>query len=68
MVTVVARTTSIRGTRFEVEHRSRNFKTGAFDAQSIATSPTNHFVRRLGVVPDDVLIRVEDAVRLWLAL
>jgi len=66
--TFVARTTSARGTRFEVEHQSRHFKPGVFDAQSIGTNPVDDFIRRLATVTEDALTQVEDAVRVWLAL
>ena len=40
LVTYVPRTTSVRQTRFEVEHRALGFDPGSFDAQSIGTMPT----------------------------
>ncbi|MFT4639361.1 MAG: mRNA interferase MazF [Verrucomicrobiales bacterium] len=68
IVTYVVRTTSVRGSRFEVEHRARNFKPGAFDGQSISTDDVSYFIRRLAIAPDEVLIKVENTVRHWLAL
>jgi len=35
LITYVPRTTSLRGTRFEVPHEARGFDPGAFDAQSM---------------------------------
>ena len=66
VVTYVARTTSVRGTRFEVTHEARGFKPGAFDAQSLGTVPIPTLIRKIGVIDEDTLGRVEDAVRAWL--
>ncbi len=68
VVTFVPRTTALRGTRFEVPHRGRGFDAGGFDAQGIATVPSAHLVRRLGVIDSQTLAQVEDAVRRWLAV
>ena len=68
IVTYVVRTTSVRGTRFEVEHRARNFKPGVFDGQSISTDDVSYFIRRLAAAQDEVLTKVEQSVRLWLSL
>lgn len=68
VATYVIRTTSVRGTRFEVPHSPRGMPEGAFDAQGIASIPDVKLERRLGVVDDATLARVEDAVRSWLAL
>jgi mRNA interferase MazF len=68
LVTYVPRTTSLRQTRFEVEHQARGFDFGAFDAQSIGTIPVVKLVRRLASLDSQILARVEDSVRDWLAL
>lgn len=68
IITYVPRTTSLRGTRFEVQHRARNFKSGAFDAQSIGTVPVAKFIKRIGVLEAPLLAQVEAAVRAWLQL
>ena len=39
LVTVVAHTTSVRGSNFEVPVQARFLSTGAFDAQNILTVP-----------------------------
>lgn len=64
----VLRTTSVRGTQYEVPHSSRGMSEGAFDAQGIASIPDVKLERRLGVVDAATLANVEDAVRSWLAL
>jgi mRNA interferase MazF len=68
LVTYVPRTTSLRHSRFEVEHRANGFLSGAFDIQSIGTVPTARFIRKITVLDPLTLAKVEDAVRLWLAL
>lgn len=68
VVSFVARTTQIRGGRFEVEHRAPHFLPGVFDAQSVGTVPTAKLMRRLGRLADRDLVAVEDAVARWLGL
>jgi len=68
MVSIVPRTTAIRGTHHEVPHQGRGFEPGAFDAQGIGSVPAARLVRRLGVADDPTLTRVEDALRSWLGL
>jgi mRNA interferase MazF len=68
VVTYVLRTTSVRGTQYEVPHPARNMPAGAFDAQGIASIPEVKLERRLGVADWDTLAKVENAVRAWLAL
>jgi mRNA interferase MazF len=68
VVTYVPRTTSQRGTRFEVPHQAKGFDAGAFDAQGIGSIPTVKLVRQLGTADAATLRGVEDAVKAWLAL
>ena len=68
LVTLVAGTTSLRGTRFEVAVRARFLQTGVFDAQNMLTVPHAKLVRKLGDLPPDQLTLVEQAVRNWLGL
>ncbi len=68
LVSYVTRTTSVRGTDYEIEHRQRGMKAGAFDAQGIGTTDQSHFIRRLGVVDEATMGKVEEAVKAWLAL
>jgi mRNA interferase MazF len=68
LVTVVAHTTSVQGTRFEVDVNARFLKAEVFDAQQVLTVPQVKLVRRLGDLTADQLASVEDAVRRWLLL
>jgi mRNA interferase MazF len=68
LVTVVAHTTSVAGTRFEVKVQASFLKPGVFDAQQILTVPQAKLVRKLGDLTADQLTLVEEAVRRWLGL
>lgn len=68
VVSYVARTTQVRGGRFEIEHRAPLFLPGVFDAQNIGTVPISKLLRRLGRLQERDLVAVEAAVRRWLGL
>ena len=69
IVTYVPRTTNPwEKSRFDVEHRTRGMKDGAFVAQLVGSIPRAKFVRRVGAVSSDVLEAVETALLLWLGL
>jgi mRNA interferase MazF len=68
LVTVVPHTTSVQGTRFEVDVPATFLKTGAFDAQQVATVAQARLVRRIGELTPTELAQVETAVRHWLGL
>ena len=66
VVTYVARTSTLRGGRFEVAHQAPIFKPGVFDGQHIGTVPSVKLIRHLGNVSAAVLRNVETAVQAWL--
>jgi mRNA interferase MazF len=68
LVTLIAGTTSVRGTRFEVSVKARFLPSGVFDVQNILTVPQVKLIRKLGDLPSDQLLLVEQAVRNWLSL
>ncbi len=68
LVTVVAHTTSVQGTRFEVAIKAPFLKPGVFDAQQVLTVPQVKLVRKLGDLKPNELALVEEAVRRWLSL
>ena len=68
IVSYVIRTTSLRGTRYEVRHETRRMPVGAFDAQGLGTLPDIKLQWCLGIVDSDTLTKVESAVRMWLGL
>jgi mRNA interferase MazF len=68
LVTLVAHTTSPRGSAFEVQISNRFLKPGVFDAQNLVTVSFVKLIRNLGTLPVDELAKVELAVRHWLGL
>jgi mRNA interferase MazF len=68
LVTVVAHTTSVQGSRFEVDIKSPFLKPGVFDAQQVLTLPQVKLVRKLGELKPGELTLVEEAVKRWLSL
>ena len=68
LATVVAHTTSARGSGFEVAVPARSLKPGVFDAQNLVSIPHAKLVRRLGVLSPDQMDAVSVVVRKWLGL
>ena len=68
LATLIAHTTSTRGSRFEVVVSVRFLQAGAFDAQNVVTVPLAKLVRKLGDLPPDQFASVEGAVRQWIGL
>jgi len=68
LVSYVSRTTSIRGTQYEVAHQAIKFQPGVFDVQSIGTVPDVQLVRRLTVCDSVTLENVERVLKIWLGL
>ncbi len=68
LATVVAHTTSARGSEFEVAVLVRFLKPGVFDAQNLISIPHAKLVRRLGVLTPDQMDAVSIVVRKWLGL
>jgi mRNA interferase MazF len=68
LVTLVPHTTSLRGSRFEVETKVAFLKPGAFDAQGLVTVPFARLVRPIGQLKPPELVGVERAVLSWLGI
>lgn len=68
LVTVVPHTTSVQGTRFEVNIPASFLKPGVFDAQQVVTVAQARLVRCIGDLDAAELAQIEDAVRRWLGL
>lgn len=66
LATLVPHTTSLRGSRFEVDVKVRFLKPGGFDVQNLITIPHAKLLRKLGELDSDQLLRVEDALLFWL--
>jgi mRNA interferase MazF len=68
LATLVAHTTSARGSRFEIEVKVKFLRAGVFDAQNLVTIPHAKLIRKLGALSPDQLSAVENVVRFWLGL
>lgn len=68
LATLIPHTTSVRGSRFEVEIKTNFLKTGVFDTQNLITIPHAKLVRRLGLLTHEQMNDVEDGVCHWLGL
>ncbi len=66
LVSYIIRTTSLRGTDYEIIHSARGMKPGAFDCQGIGTTDKSHFMHKLGRVEDAILSEVEIRLGKWL--
>lgn len=69
IITDVPRTTSVwEEGRFDVLHKARGMKDGAFAVQLVGSVPNAKFMRKIGTVPREKLVEVEAALMLWLGL
>lgn len=68
LVTLVAHTSSARGTSFEVASNASFLKAGVFDAQNLVTVPLAKLVRPLGLLADADPRLVGLSVIAWLGL
>jgi len=67
IVSFVPRTTSVWGNgRFDVPHKARGMKDGAFAVQLVGSLPKVKLIRKLGTVSDETLEEVEVALKRWL--
>ena len=69
IVTYIPRTTSVwEKSRFDIPHKVRGMKDGAFAVQLIGSISRSKFLKRTGQVDRDTLIEIETATRNWLGL
>jgi mRNA interferase MazF len=68
LATLVAHTTSARGSRFEVDVKVKFLRAGVFDAQNLVTIPHAKLIRKLGTLSSEQLSVVGERVRFWLGL
>lgn len=68
LVTLVAHTTSPRGSRFELPIPVGFLRVGAFDAQGLITVPMVRLIRRVGALSPAQLSEVEAGVCRWLGI
>ena len=68
LATLVPHTTSLRGSRFEVELNIRFLRKGGFDSQNLVTIPHAKLIRNLGKLNDSQFSQVEERIKFWLGL
>jgi mRNA interferase MazF len=66
LITVVPHTTTLRGSRFEVDLRVPFLKPGAFLVQGVTTLPSVRALHRLGSLPAEAFEKVFDGLLRWL--
>jgi mRNA interferase MazF len=66
LVTLIAHTTSIQETRFEVPIKARFLRTGVFDVQNTITVSQAKLIKKLGVLKPEELSAIEEVIKLWL--
>jgi mRNA interferase MazF len=68
LITVIPHTTTLRGSRFEIDVPLPFLKPGAFLVQSPATVPAPRAQRRLGRLTEAQVRQIEDALLRWLEI
>lgn len=68
LVTLIPHTTSLRGSRFEIELHIRFLRKVGFDTQNLVTIPHAKLIRNLGKLTEPQLSEVEERVRFRLGL
>ena len=68
IITVIPHTTTLRGSRFEINIPLPFLKPGAFLAQSPATVPTPRAEKQLGRMTDAQVRQIENALLEWLEI
>ena len=65
LATLVPHTTSLRGSRFEVQVKNKFLREGVFDVQNIITIPHAKLLRKLGSLTSEQMLEVEEVILLW---
>lgn len=68
LVTLAPHTTSVRGSRFEVDVKVKFLRPGVFDVQNLVTIPEAKLMRKLGTPSPAQPELVEAGIRFWLGL
>jgi mRNA interferase MazF len=66
--TLIPHTTSLRGSRFEVQVKAQFLREGVFDVQNMITIPHAKLIRKLGSLTAEQMAEVEKVLVLWLGL
>ena len=65
LATLVPHTTSLRGSRFEVQVKNKFLREGVFDVQNIITIPHAKLLRKLGSLTSEQMLEVKEVILLW---
>jgi mRNA interferase MazF len=65
---LVAHTTSVRGTRFEIRVDVPGLQPGAFDVQQLVTLPEPKLLRRRAILTAEQMRQLEEVLSLWFGL
>jgi len=68
VVTTVPHTTTVRGSRFEIQIAKKFLKPGAFMVQGIATVSKHQLIKKMGELTPGEMKMIESAVKEWLGL
>ena len=68
LVEAVPHTTQKREGRFQVELNVPFLEAGAFNVQGMTAVPAVKFLRRLGLLSNPEMTRIEATMRLWIGL
>ena len=68
LCTIVPHTTTVRGSRFEIQVAKKFLKSGAFSVQGLATVKQQKVLRKLGELNAAEMKLEEDGVIRWLGL
>jgi mRNA interferase MazF len=68
LLQVVPHTTQKRAARFQVELSVPFLEDGMFNVQGMTAVPAVKFLRRLGVLSNQDIAKIESALRFWLGL
>lgn len=66
LATLVPHTTSLRGSRFEVQVKAKFLRAGGFDVQNLITIPHAKLLRKLGSLTSEQMVEVEEILLFWL--
>lgn len=68
LIAVIPHTTQPRGTRFEAQVSVPFLRADVFDAQGLQNAVPARFERQLGILTDEQMQDIEDAVCEWLGI
>ena len=66
LTTLIPHTTSLRGSRFEVQIKAKFLRAGVFDVQNIITIPHAKLLRKLGTLTSEQMVEIEEIILFWL--